>query len=294
MRDGLNPTRLSLPRDGEWGSLVDYLVARFPDDEARLREKVAAGEVVDELGRPYLPGSPYAAGGLAFLYRDPPVEARVPFDVEILHHDDDLVVVDKPHFLSVTPRGAWVSETVLVRLRRALDLPELSPAHRLDRVTAGVLVFTARREVRRAYQEMFSDRTVHKTYEAIAPVAQGLALPATVSSRIQKQHGVLQAYEEPGDANAHTLVELLGPAARPGLGHYRLTPTTGRTHQLRVHLAALGIPIVNDKLYPDLTDVAGDDYSDPLQLLAREIAFNDPLTGARRTFTSRRRLALGL
>nr|WP_286189281.1 pseudouridine synthase [Sanguibacter hominis] len=290
VRDGLNPTRVALPRDEAWGSLVDFLEARFPADAARVREQVAAGEVVDELGRPYSLASPYPGGGLAFLFRDPPVEARVPFEVEVLHQDDDLVVVDKPHFLAVTPRGAWVAETVLVRLRRELGLPELSPAHRLDRPTAGVLVLTARREVRGVYQDLFAQRAVRKVYEAVAPVRDDVGLPTVVRSRIVKQHGVLQAREVPGEVNAVTRVELLG-AAPGGRGLYRLSPSTGRTHQLRVHMASLGLPLVGDELYPAVREVAPDDYSDPLQLLARSIAFDDPLTGERRSFTSRRRLA---
>ena len=290
VRDGLNPTRVALPRDESWGSLVEFLEARFPADAARVREQVAAGEVVDELGRPYTLASPYPAGGLAFLFRDPPVEARVPFEVEVLHQDDDLVVVDKPHFLAVTPRGAWVAETVLVRLRRELGLPELSPAHRLDRPTAGVLVLTTRREVRGLYQNLFAQRAVAKVYEAVAPLRDDVDLPTVVRSRIVKQHGVMQAAQVLGEANAVTHVELLRPAPE-GRGLYRLTPQTGRTHQLRVHMASLGLPLVGDDLYPEVREVAPDDYSDPLQLLARSIAFDDPRTGERREFASRRALA---
>lgn len=290
MRDGLNPTRLALPREGAWGSLVSYLESRFPGEAARLREQVGAGEVVDELGRPYSLTTPYPAGGLAFLYRDVAPEARVPFDVEVLHRDDDLVVVDKPHFLAVTPRGAWVTETVLVRLRRSLGLPGLSPAHRLDRPTAGVLVLTTRPEVRGAYQELFARREVGKVYEAVVTLPAGLELPTTVRSRIVKQHGVHQASTVPGDVNAVTHVTLLRTLA-DGRALVRLRPETGRTHQLRVHLAGLGAPIVGDDLYPVEREVAPDDYSDPLQLLARSISFDDPLTGERREFTSRRHLA---
>lgn len=289
MRDGLNPTRLALPRGEAWGSLVAYLEARFPADAARLREQVGAGEVVDELGRPYRLESPYPAGGLAYLYRDVAPEVRVPFEAEILHRDDDLVVVDKPHFLAVTPRGAWVTETVLVRLRRLLGLPGLSPAHRLDRPTAGVLVLTARPEVRGAYQELFARRAVAKEYEAVVTLPAGLDLPTTVRSRIVKQHGVHQARTVPGEVNAVTHVSVLR-SLPGGRAHVRLRPETGRTHQLRVHLAGLGAPIVGDDLYPVEREVAPDDYSDPLQLLARSVVFDDPLTGERRVFTSRRTL----
>jgi tRNA pseudouridine32 synthase / 23S rRNA pseudouridine746 synthase len=209
----------------------------------------------------------------------------VPFDIPVLHRDDDIVVVDKPHFLATMPRGRHVAQTALVRLRRELDLPELSPAHRLDRLTAGVLLFTARREVRGAYQTLFAAGAVHKTYLARATVNPDIALPRVLRSRIIKRRGHLQAVEEPGEPNAETLVELLSPD-----GLYRLTPRTGRTHQLRVQMASLGLAIDGDPLYPNVIDVASDDFSAPLRLLAHRIEFDDPLTGARRRFVSARRL----
>ena len=169
----------------------------------------------------------------------------VPFDIPVLYRDDDIVVVDKPHFLATMPRGGHVAQTATVRLRRELDLPELSPAHRLDRLTAGVLLFTARREVRGAYQTMFARGEVRKTYLARAAVDPALEFPMTVRSRIIKERGRLQAFEEPGEPNAETFIEHLGD------GLYRLTPRTGRTHQLRVHMASLGLPIIGDPLYPD-------------------------------------------
>lgn len=282
-------------------TVLGYLVARFPDDAARMREKVAAGEVVDEIGRPLGPDAAYVAGTLVYLYRDAAPEPRVPFEIDVLHHDDDLLVIDKPHFLASTPRGAYVVESAVVRLRRDLGLPEISPAHRLDRITAGVLVLTTRREVRGAYQQLFASRTIHKTYEAVARVDPTLELPRTVRSRIVKEHGTLVAQEVPGEPNAESRVTLAetatGPGGRAGsgpgpdlLGRYVLEPHTGKTHQLRLHMASLGLPIVNDNFYPELYDVAPDDYSAPLQLLARSISFTDPLSGAPRTFTSRRAL----
>ena len=206
----------------------------------------------------------------------------MPFDIPVLFQDADIVVVDKPHFLATMPRGRHVAQTALVRLRRELGLPELSPAHRLDRLTAGVLLFTTRREVRGAYQTLFARGLVRKTYLARAAVDPALALPRVVRSRIVKRRGHLQAVCEPGAPNAETLVE------RVSDGLYRLTPRTGRTHQLRVHMASLGMPIEGDPLYPNIIDVAADDFSTPLRLLAQRIEFTDPVTGVRREFVSRR------
>jgi tRNA pseudouridine32 synthase / 23S rRNA pseudouridine746 synthase len=288
VRDGLNPSRLRLP-PGEWQTVLDYLLDRFPTDTVRLHEKVDAAEVVDGRGAPISAQTPYRSGDFVYLYRDPPIEARVPFEVEILYRDDNLLVVDKPHFLASTPRGGFIAETALVRLRRELDLPELSPAHRLDRLTAGVLLFTVHRGARRAYQMLFAQRGVDKEYEAIAGFDPDLRLPTTVRSHIVKRPGVLQALQIPGQANSATRVELV--ESRGAVAGYRLLPTTGKTHQLRVHLNSLGIPIVGDPLYPTVLDIAPDDYRNPLRLLARSISFDDPHTGSRRSFASRRELA---
>ncbi len=213
----------------------------------------------------------------------------MPFPVGIVHRDEHLVIVDKPHFLATIPRGRHVVETALVRLRRDLGLPELSPAHRLDRATAGLLMFVVQRAHRGAYQTLFRDRGVTKTYEAVAAHDPALALPRTVRSRIVKERGVIRAAEINGPPNAETHIALL--AHRAGLGRYQLRPSTGRTHQLRLHMCRLGVPILGDDLYPDIRDRALDDYRAPLQLLAAELAFTDPLTGASRHFTSGLRLS---
>ncbi|WP_300581941.1 pseudouridine synthase [Mycobacterium sp.] len=220
-----------------------------------------------------------------YRHRELPDEVPVPFDIPVIYRDDDIVVVDKPHFLATMPRGCHVTQSAVVRLRRELGLPELSPAHRLDRLTAGVLLFTVRRELRGAYQMLFARRRVHKTYLARAAADPAIELPCLVRSRIVKRRGWLQAVEEPGEPNAETLVELVAPD-----GLYRLTPRTGRTHQLRVHMASLGLPIQGDPLYPNVIDVAPDDFTMPLQLLAHTLEFADPLTGEPRRFVSRRSL----
>ncbi|MGE0218972.1 pseudouridine synthase [Mycolicibacterium sp.] len=246
--------------------------------------KVLAGEVFRADGTVVDAATVLPAGAVVYLYRELPNEVVVPFDVPILHRDNDIVVVDKPHFLATMPRGRHVAQTVVVRLRRELDLPELSPAHRLDRLTAGVLVCTVRRDVRAAYQTMFAQGRVHKTYLAHAGVDPELTFPMTVRSRIVKRRGCLQALQEPGESNAETVIEHLGN------GRYRLTPRTGRTHQLRVHMSSLGLPITGDPLYPEVVDVAVDDFSTPLRLLAHSLEFPDPISGARRRFVSAREL----
>ena len=262
------------------GSVLVELASRFGEDAAA---KVFAGEVYCADGSPVTASTVLSPLSDVWLYRDLPDEVPVPFDIPVLHRDDDIVVVDKPHFLATMPRGGHVVQTALVRLRRSLDLPALSPAHRLDRLTAGVLLFTARPEVRGAYQTMFARGEVGKTYLARAGEA-ALEFPLIVRSRIIKERSRLQAFEEEGEPNAETYIE------HAGEGLYRLTPRTGRTHQLRVHMASLGLPIHGDPLYPDVIDVAADDFSTPLQLLAQRLEFDDPVSGEHRVFTSSRHL----
>ncbi|WP_406630073.1 RluA family pseudouridine synthase [Amycolatopsis sp. WGS_07] len=288
-RHGLDPARLRLPDEGPWTTLLEHLVERLPRvAPARIEEMLHEQRIHGEDG-PLGIDAAYVPGSFIWFHRDLPDEVPVPFDVTVLHRDEHLLVVDKPHFLATIPRGRHVLETALVRLRRSLDLPTLSPAHRLDRVTAGVVMFVITPSARGAYQTMFRDRLVHKEYEAIAPYDPALELPRTVRSRIVKERGVLAAQEVPGPPNAESTVELL--ERRDGLGRYRLIPATGRTHQLRVHLSSLGIPILGDDFYPDLHEKPLDDFTKPLQLLAKVLEFDDPLTGEHRRFTSRRTLA---
>ena len=270
---GLGPARLRV----QGGNLAAEFARRFGPDAAA---KVIAGEVFDAAGTPFDASTVLPAGALVYHYRDLPDEVEVPFDIPVLHRDEHLVVVDKPHFLATMPRGGHVVQTALVRLRRELDLPELSPAHRLDRLTAGVLMFTAHRAVRGAYQTLFARGEVHKIYLARSGSRPELAAPQRVSNRIVKHRGVLQAVVEPGEPNAETLIEPLGG------GRYQLTPRTGRTHQLRVHMAGLGLPIDNDPLYPVVREVDRGDFSRPLRLIAHRLEFDDPLTGRRRCFVS--------
>jgi len=275
VRNGLGPARLRL----QGGNVADELGRRFGPP---ARDKVLAGDVFDADGTALSADTEMTAGAHVYLYRDLPDEVPVPYPMPVLYRDDNIVAVDKPHFLATMPRGSHVAQTALVRLRRDLGLAELSPAHRLDRLTAGVLLFTARREVRGAYQSMFARGEVMKTYLAVSSVQPGLAAPQVISDRIVKQRGTLQARIEPGEPNAETRIEPLGA------GRYRLIPRTGRTHQLRLHMAAIGLPIDNDPLYPNVIDVEPGDFTAPLRLIAHRLEFSDPLTGDRRCFVSSR------
>ncbi|WP_433262848.1 RluA family pseudouridine synthase [Actinosynnema sp. CS-041913] len=287
-RHGLDPARLRLPEDGPWPTVRDHLVARLPRvAPERIDLMLAEGRVYD-LDGPIAPDAPFAPGTSVWFHRDLPDETPVPFDIGIVHRDDAIVVVDKPHFLATIPRGRHIVQTALVRLRRELGLPDLVPAHRLDRVTAGLVMFVADPKLRGRYQTMFRDRLVRKEYEAIARYDPALELPRTVLSRIVKVKGVITAQEVEGPPNAETLVELV--EHRDGWGRYRLTPATGRTHQLRLHMAALGVPIRHDDFYPVLHEKPLDDFTNPLQLLAKVLAFTDPVTGEHRRFESRLRL----
>lgn len=262
----------------------DFLVDRLPAG-VPVGERLRSGEFVDQAGRPWTGEEPYRPNAFVWFHRPLRPEPVVPFSVEVLYADERIVVVDKPHFLATTPNGTHVRETVLVRLRDSLGLPDLTPAHRLDRLTAGVLVLTAQRAHRGAYAGLFQSRSVVKTYEALAPFDDTLEFPQRVVNRIEKRRGGLQAEVVDGEPNAETLIELVETEGR--VARYRLTPLTGKTHQLRVHMAGVGLPILGDPLYPTVLDVDADDFTTPLQLIACRLHFADPIDQTSHDFTSR-------
>ena len=249
------------------------------------------GEVMNEHGLTLRPTSPYQSHVRVYYYRSVCAEPRIPFEEVILFQDDQLVVVDKPHFLPVVPSGGYLQETVLVRLKRRLGLDTLVPIHRIDRDTAGLVMFSVQPQTRAHYNALFSQRTVSKVYEAIAPWRAELQFPMTRQSRIvEAGHFMLQT-EIHGTVNAITELDVL--EVRGALARYSLKPVTGKRHQLRVHMAALGLPIEGDGLYPTLTPEGQIDYERPLQLLAKSISFIDPVTGEKRRFESQRKLNWG-
>jgi tRNA pseudouridine32 synthase/23S rRNA pseudouridine746 synthase len=290
-RHGVDAQRIRMPQGGAWVTLRDHLVERLATGLSadEVDRKLRAGEFVDVSGAAVPADAPFVPRSVVWTHRDLLEEVPVPFEIELLHQDERLVVIDKPHFLATMPRGRHVVQSALARARVLTGLPRLTPAHRLDRPTAGVLMLTTEQRWRGAYQGVFAAGEVHKEYLAVAPVRDDLDLPLVRCTHVAKEHGVHQAREVPhAPPNAETLVELV--ERRDGLGLYRLTPRTGRTHQLRCQLDGLGIPIVNDPLYPVDREVADDDFSQPLQLLSAVLEFDDPVDGRRRRFESRRQL----
>ena len=285
-RDGVGPSCVALP-EGPWPTIAAFLVQRFPLIPADVwAARIANGEVVDEHGMPVTAQRPHQARLRVFYYRAIDAEPRIPFPETVLFQDELLVAVDKPHFLPITPGGRYLQETLLVRLKRSLGIDTLVPIHRLDRETAGVVVFSVQPATRGAYAQLFAQRQVSKHYEAIAPWRADLELPLTHRSRLVEDEHFMRMREVPGAPNSEThieLLEVLGERAR-----YSLSPVTGRKHQLRVHCAALGIPILNDLMYPRLLAQGSDDFTRPLRLIARAIAFHDPITDRPRLFSSQR------
>lgn len=295
VRDGVGATRLHVPMAGAWPTIAAYMIERFFHlDPERLLTRFDRGEIVARDGSALSRDTPLGAEEFVWYYREPPAEKAIPFEVEVLHQDRDLVVVDKPHFLPTTPGGKFVQNSALVRLRNLLGIPELTPIHRLDRATAGLLMFSTRPQTRGAYQLLFENRQVQKVYEAVSARPahwDASAFPLVYRNHIVKNRGeVCVQVDADREPNSETLIEVLSADDRTV--HTLLRPHSGKMHQLRVHLAALGLGILNDGFYPVLLPEAPDDFDRPLQLLARELRFVDPLSDQERVFTTRRRLAL--
>nr|WP_225784434.1 pseudouridine synthase [Xenophilus sp. Marseille-Q4582] len=284
--DGLSPSCVALP-PGPWAQVLDFLCERFPQvPRADWVARMQAGRVVDAQGRPVPPERPYAKDLRVWYYRELPDEPPVPGEARIVFQDEWLVVADKPHFLPVIPSGRHVRETLLVRLKKQLGLDTLAPIHRIDRETAGLVVFAIQPATRGAYQRLFEQRLVAKRYEALVHWPPPRPLPAVYRSRLESVF--MRSQEVAGEPNSETAIDILaehGPVA-----HLALRPHTGRKHQLRAHCCALGVPILHDGIYPALRPEGADDFARPLQLLAQAIAFTDPVTGAPRRFESARTL----
>ena len=270
---------------GNWATVLDCLCAHFRAiSRDQWLDRMARGRVLDGNGAPVDAQLAYREGLRIHYFREVPDETPIPVLESILYADEHLVIADKPHFLPVTPAGEYVEQTLLRRLIRRLDNPDLVPLHRIDRHTAGLVMFSASRQTRSAYQSLFPTRRIDKRYEAIAPALPGVEFPRVHKSRLVAGEPFFRMQEGPGPSNTETAIEV---RERNGdLWRYQLDPVTGKKHQLRVHMAALGAAICNDPFYPDVLRDAADDYANPLKLLAQALRFEDPVSGQLREFQS--------
>lgn len=291
VRNGVGASRHGLP-PGNWPNLWVYLVQRFPGvPEREWQQRFQQGLVCDESGQALMLNSPYVPGRVIFYYRSLPQEPVIPFAATILFEDEHLLVADKPHFLPVTPAGRFLTETLLTRLRQETGNDDLVPLHRIDRETAGLVLFSKQASSRETYSALFRERRIDKVYEVIAPINPELQFPLVYRAHMQPGTPFFRMEVGAGEANSETSIELI--SEQSGMGHFRVRPITGRKHQIRVHFAALGMPILHDGIYPTVLpddEVHHTAFDRPLQLLASELAFRDPLTQTQRRFQSQRSL----
>jgi tRNA pseudouridine32 synthase/23S rRNA pseudouridine746 synthase len=290
LRDGVAASSVTLPSTG-WEYLLDFLCDKFtaiPREVwiARLNQ----GLVTDAQGNILTAETAFQANSIVRYYRALEHETPIPFEAHILFQDEYLIAVDKPHFLPAVPAGKYLQETLLVRLKNKPGIDDLSPMHRIDRETAGVMVFVIKPETRGAYQSLFQNKQVQKQYHAIASFRDDLKLPLTYQSRMQESEHFMRMHEISGIVNSETRIELIEQSGN--LAKYLLTPLTGKKHQLRVHMMSLGIPIVNDQIYPEYIATENESFEKPLQLLAKKIEFTDPISGQPRIFQSDKELTI--
>jgi len=291
--EGVSASRVFLPADQSHSNLLAFFVAQFPHIQAsEWLQRFDQGLILDIEGEPLQAGDPYQPNTHLMYFRRLAREPEIPFEEQIIYQDEHILVADKPHFLPVTPSGLYLHQTLLNRLKKKTGIQTLSPIHRIDRDTAGLVIFSVNPNERAQYQNLFRDKAVTKIYEAIAPYSEDLAknLPMTYQSRIEESEHFLQMQEVKGEPNSDTLIEII--EVKDSLAKYKLTPGSGKKHQLRCHLNALNIPIKNDQIYPILTPYQAYelDFSKSLQLLAKKIEFQDPMTAELRSFRSPREL----
>ncbi len=286
MIDGVSASKVFLPKtSSKPNSVYQYLCQQFPHIEsAEWQQRFLDGLIYDALGNVLTVHAPYIENSHVFYYRFLAHEIPVPFEHEVLFENEHLLVIDKPHFLTISPTGQYVQETLLVRLKKHTGNEYLTPIHRLDRETAGVVLFSKQVSTRAVYQEMFARREVKKTYHAIAPFHADLIFPCYTRYRMEKGEPFYTMQVVEGNINSETEIDLIEHDAI--WGKYELKPTTGKQHQLRVHLNSLGIAIKHDPFYPVVQHKREDDFSAPLQLLAKHIAFTDPVSRQQMRFSS--------
>ncbi len=283
-----HPSKLSLPQTNPGvATVLEYLILRFPYINAQVwQQRIADGKVHCHDGALITAESLFQPQQRIYYYREVESEPSIPFKESIIFQDQHILVAYKPHFLAVTPGGIYVNECLQNRLRHSTGIASLQALHRLDRVTAGLVIFSTNPDTRHQYHHLFKARKIHKTYQAVAKISSTKNLLGQewhVKNHIEQAEPRFRMCVTKGDANSHTVIRCLQQST--GLALFELNPITGKTHQLRVHMQALGWPILNDKYYPLLQPLSADNYLTPLQLLAKKLEFIDPITQEPRSFS---------
>lgn len=292
MLNGVTASKVFLAETTQYfNTIFNYLCEQFPHITVTEWQQRFNDQLIFDLkGNVLTLESAFQANTHIYYYRFLAHEIFVPFQEKILFENEDLLVVDKPHFLTISPTGQYVQETLLVRLKKTINNPDLTPIHRLDRETAGVVLFSKKPSSRGIYQQLFAEKKVQKIYHAIAPYYAELMFPQTVELRMEKGEPFYTMKIVSGQVNSSTEINLL--EHNQSWAKYQLKPLTGKQHQLRVHLNSLNIPIQNDPFYPEVIHKDAADFSAPLQLLAKEIYFLDPITHQPMHFHSNKELTL--
>ena len=279
---------------GDWPTMLAFMQERFANVPSGVwQQRFAQGQVCDSNGVPLPYDAPFRSQQRIVYTRQIIDEIVIPFDVRVVFEDELILVADKPHFLPTVPGGQYVEQTLLHRLRSSTGNQELTPAHRLDRETAGLVLLIKNTAHRGAYQQLFAAHKIKKTYHAVAPINRAFSFPMTFNARIIESNRFMQMEVVVGQANSQTEIEVMRSLGDQN-HMFRLGPKTGKKHQLRLHMASLGMPILGDQIYPTLQPFIkanAQGWDEPLQLLAQGLEFSDPLTNLDRVFTSSLRLA---
>ncbi len=286
-----HPSVVTMPSaEHPYPSILTFLSRRFPAISSEIWEqRIIDGKVLDENSRQISLESKYTPLKRIFYFREVSAEPLIPFAEKILFIDDEILVACKPHFLPVTPGGRYVDECLLNRLRRSTGIEDLAPLHRIDRETAGIVLFSVNKKSRGEYGTLFMNGHVEKTYQAVSaclPLQEEASWE--IENRIERGEPWFRMKAVPGNINARSSINLV--EVKSGMARFNLGPRTGKTHQLRLHMSGLGFGILNDRYYPELQDESEDNFDTPLQLVAKVLRFKDPITGRTREFISEREL----
>lgn len=277
-------------------TVFSFLISHFKQiDETIWKQRIIDGKVHWRDGSLITLNCAFVPRERVYYYREVMVEKKVPFNEKVIYEDDNIIIAHKPHFLAVSPSGQFVNECLVNRLRIKTGIETLVTAHRLDRATAGLMLLPKHPEQRHLYHNLFKHGNITKHYQAIARLTPQLRLEYEenklqlphnwiVKNRIVKSEPSFMMQIVEGEANSHSEITLINVKGEFGL--FKLSPITGKTHQLRLHMHSLGMPLLNDRLYPRLLDRCDDNFAQPLQLLAQQLKFTDPVTGITHEFTT--------